>query len=57
MKTRPVTPVTQGNLHPSTTRLPEAFFKMKENSIRHLPMADEDNSLIGSSNSFLLPVA
>ena len=25
----------------------EAFFKMKENSIRHLPIVDEDNKLVG----------
>jgi len=25
----------------------EAFFKMKENSIRHLPIVDENNNLIG----------
>ncbi|MBT4836657.1 MAG: CBS domain-containing protein [Methylococcales bacterium] len=29
------------------TGIREAFFKMKEHSIRHLPVVDEDNKLIG----------
>ncbi len=32
---------------PPTMGIREAFFKMKENSIRHLPIVDENNSLIG----------
>ena len=32
---------------PPTMGIREAFFKMKENSIRHLPIVDEDNRLIG----------
>jgi acetoin utilization protein AcuB len=32
---------------PSNMGIREAFFKMKENSIRHLPIVDETNKLIG----------
>ena len=32
---------------PPTMGVREAFFKMKENGIRHLPIVDETNSLIG----------
>ena len=32
---------------PPTMGIREAFFKMKENSIRHLPIMDENNTLIG----------
>jgi acetoin utilization protein AcuB len=32
---------------PPTMGIREAFFKMKENSIRHLPIVDENNILIG----------
>jgi acetoin utilization protein AcuB len=32
---------------PPTMGIRAAFFKMKENSIRHLPIVDEDNKLIG----------
>ncbi|MDX1776233.1 MAG: CBS domain-containing protein [Desulfobulbales bacterium] len=32
---------------PPTMGIREAFFKMKENSIRHLPIVDEHNKLIG----------
>ena len=32
---------------PPTMGIREAFFKMKENSIRHLPIVDENNNLIG----------
>ncbi len=32
---------------PPTMGIRDAFFKMKENSIRHLPIVDESNSLIG----------
>jgi len=32
---------------PPTMGIREAFFKMKENSIRHLPIVDEANKLIG----------
>ena len=32
---------------PPTMGIREAFFKMKENSIRHLPIIDENNKLIG----------
>jgi acetoin utilization protein AcuB len=32
---------------PPTMGIREAFFKMKENAIRHLPIVDESNSLIG----------
>jgi acetoin utilization protein AcuB len=32
---------------PPSMGIREAFFKMKENSIRHLPIVDENNTLIG----------
>ena len=32
---------------PPTMGIREAFFKMKENAIRHLPIVDENNTLIG----------
>ena len=32
---------------PPTMGVREAFFKMKENAIRHLPIVDENNTLIG----------
>ena len=32
---------------PPTMGIREAFFKMKENSIRHLPIIDENNKLVG----------
>ena len=32
---------------PPTMGIREAFFKMKENAIRHLPIVDESNTLIG----------
>jgi len=32
---------------PPTMGIREAFFRMKENSIRHLPIVDENNALIG----------
>jgi len=32
---------------PATMGIREAFFMMKENSIRHLPIVDEQNRLIG----------
>ena len=32
---------------PPTMGIREAFFKMKENSIRHLPIVDENNVLLG----------
>ena len=32
---------------PPTMGIREAFFKMKENAIRHLPIIDENNTLIG----------
>jgi acetoin utilization protein AcuB len=32
---------------PPNMGIREAFFKMKENSIRHLPIVDENNRLIG----------
>ena len=32
---------------PPTMGIREAFFKMKENGIRHLPIVDESNTLIG----------
>jgi acetoin utilization protein AcuB len=32
---------------PPSMGIREAFFKMKENSIRHLPIVDENNNLIG----------
>jgi acetoin utilization protein AcuB len=32
---------------PPTMGIRDAFFKMKENSIRHLPIVDENNTLIG----------
>ena len=32
---------------PATMGIREAFFKMKENAIRHLPIVDENNGLIG----------
>ena len=32
---------------PPTMGIRQAFFKMKENSIRHLPIVDENNILIG----------
>ena len=32
---------------PPTMGIREAFFKMKENSIRHLPIVDENNILMG----------
>ena len=32
---------------PPTMGIREAFFNMKENGIRHLPIVDENNSLIG----------
>lgn len=32
---------------PPTMGIREAFFKMKENSIRHLPIVDEHNNLVG----------
>ena len=32
---------------PPTMGIREAFFKMKENGIRHLPIVDETNSLVG----------
>jgi len=32
---------------PPTMGIREAFFKMKENSIRHLPIVDESNKLVG----------
>lgn len=32
---------------PPTMGIREAFFKMKENGIRHLPIVDENNTLIG----------
>jgi len=32
---------------PPSMGIREAFFKMKENSIRHLPIVDEDNRLVG----------
>ena len=32
---------------PPSMGIREAFFKMKENSIRHLPIVDENNKLIG----------
>ena len=32
---------------PPTMGIREAFFKMKENAIRHLPVVDENNTLIG----------
>ena len=32
---------------PPTLGIREAFFKMKENSIRHLPIVDENNNLVG----------
>ena len=32
---------------PPTMGIREAFFKMKENAIRHLPIVDENNTLMG----------
>ena len=32
---------------PPTMGIREAFFKMKENSIRHLPIIDDNNKLVG----------
>jgi acetoin utilization protein AcuB len=32
---------------PPTMGIREAFFKMKENSIRHLPIIDKNNTLVG----------
>jgi acetoin utilization protein AcuB len=32
---------------PPTMGIREAFFKMKENGIRHLPIVDKNNSLVG----------
>ncbi len=32
---------------PPTMGIREAFFMMKENSIRHLPIVDQDNRLVG----------
>jgi acetoin utilization protein AcuB len=32
---------------PPTMGIREAFFKMKEHSIRHLPIVDENNTLVG----------
>jgi acetoin utilization protein AcuB len=32
---------------PPTIGIREAFFKMKENAIRHLPIVDENNTLVG----------
>lgn len=32
---------------PPTMGIREAFFRMKENSIRHLPIVDENNTLVG----------
>ena len=36
---------------PPTMGIREAFFKMKENSIRHLPIVDARNNLIGICRS------
>jgi acetoin utilization protein AcuB len=42
---------------PSTMGIRQAFFKLKENSVRHLRIVDDNNALIGIIISYLLILA